>query len=401
MKNYNTKTNKTKNANGDGTLYFHEPSNRWRCQITYPSPSGERKRKSFSGKTKTEVKNKRKEFERELVLGRITDTSECTVIDLLKEQIEYDFQIGEIQEAAYMRQLYTVKIIEKSAIAPIPIVKLNETKINEFLLDLRKRYSNSVISKAYSALSRAYRIAIGKRLLTYNLMDSPFIKKPKSKRQDKKVYAFTCEQESLFLEALKAKRYRAKNIDYNSMLMIELYAGLRMGEICALTPDDIDLENGVIHVNNTITRGIDYEVKVGDKTKTPRGVRNVPIDPLLVETLKAVLDHYVENNDELLFYNEKMDRPVSTQQVNDYFKRLCKKAGLTPSGGQHLLRHTFVTRCIESGIRAEVVMHWVGHTDIGITVNTYADVFAKMNNEAIEQISAYRNNNLLNNKVVA
>ena len=388
-----------KNANGDGTLYFQEKTNRWICQVTYYSPSGQRKRKSFSAKTKTEVKKKRKDFERELALGRITETSNCTVVDLLKEAIEYDFKIGILQEAAYTRQLYTVKIINKSTIGSTPIVKLTEDAINTFLLELKIKYSNSVISKVFSALRRAYRIAISKRLLMHNLMDSSFIKKPKSNRQDKKVYAFTCEEEAIFLEALKEKRYRLKCIDYNSMFMIELFAGLRMGEICALTPNDIDLKNNVIHVRNTITRGIDYEVKVADSTKTPRGCRDVPINKMLVETLEKVLDNYVENKYNLLFYNEAQDRPVSTQQANSYFRRLCTKIGLQPIGGQHLLRHTFATRCIEAEIPAEVLMRWMGHTDISITITTYCDIFAKMHDKAIEKFTNYCNENLINKTV--
>lgn len=168
-----------------------------------------------------------------------------------------------------------------------------------------------------------------------------------------------------------------------------------MGEICALTPNDIDLDNQVIHVRNTITRGLDYKATVGSKTKTPRGVRDVPINNYLVDVLKTVLDNYVENEDNLLFYNENMKRPVSTQQTNDYFHRLCKSAGLQTTGGQHTLRHTFATRCIEADIPPEVIMTWLGHTDISITINTYCDVFAKRQNKAIDMFSAYCNENLI------
>lgn len=390
------KTNdlKPRHANGEGTLYFDEHSNKWRLQVSYYAPNGERKRKSFTGINKTEVRNKKNKFLQELALGRITQTSDCTIGDLLKEQAEFDFKIGDIKEAAYVRQYYTIKIIEKSSIGDIPIGKLTEAKINSFLLELKSIYSNSIISKVYSGLSRAYRIAINKRILTYNLMDSPFIKKLKADRQDKKVSAFTCEEEKIFLEALKKKRYRAKNIDYNSMFMIELFAGLRMGEICALTPDDIDLKNNIIHVRNTITRGIDYKVKVGDNTKTPKGIRDVPINPLLIETLEKVLNNYTGNRYSLLFYNHSMDRPVSTQQTNDYFHRLCKSAGLQITGGQHLLRHTFITRCIEAEIPAEVIMRWAGHKDISVTINTYTDVFARMHNKAIDKFSKYCAENL-------
>lgn len=383
------------NTNGNGSLYFDAKRNKWRLQISYTTPSGEIKRKSFSGNSKTEVRNKKKQFERELALGRITDTSNCTAVDLLKESAEYDYKIGEIKEAAYTRRIYTIKILEKSVIGSIPITNLSEARINDFLLSLKSKYSNSVISKVYSALSKAYKLAVNKRILTYNLMDSPFIKKPKADRQDTKVHAFTCDEQNIFLKALKKKRYRAKNIDYNSMFLIELFSGLRMGEICALTPDDIDLDNQVIHVRNTITRGLDYKATVGSKTKTPRGVRDVPINNYLVDVLKTVLDNYVENEDNLLFYNENMKRPVSTQQTNDYFHRLCKSAGLQTTGGQHTLRHTFATRCIEADIPPEVIMTWLGHTDISITINTYCDVFAKRQNKAIDMFSAYCNENLI------
>lgn len=383
------------NTNGNGSLYFDEKRNKWRLQISYTTPSGEIKRKSFSGNSKTEVRNKKKQFERELALGRITDTSNCTAVDLLKESADYDYKIGEIKEAAYTRRIYTIKILEQSSIGSIPITNLSEARINDFLLSLKSKYSNSVISKVYSALTKAYRLAINKRILTYSLMDSPFIKKPKADRQDTKVHAFTCDEQNIFLKALKKKRYRAKNIDYNSMFLIELFSGLRMGEICALTPDDIDLDNQVIHVRNTITRGLDYKATVGDKTKTPKGVRDVPINNYLVDVLKTVLDNYAENDDNLLFYNENMKRPVSTQQTNDYFHRLCKSAGLQTTGGQHTLRHTFATRCIEADIPPEVIMTWLGHTDISITINTYCDVFAKRQNKAIDMFSAYCNENLI------
>lgn len=382
-------------TNGNGSLFYDEKRNKWRLQISYIAPNGERKRKSFSGNSKTEVRNKKKQFERELVFGRITDTSNCTIVDLLMESAEYDYKIGEIKEAAYTRRIYTIKILEQSSIGSVPITNLSEAGINDFLLSLKSKYSNSVISKIYSALTKAYKLAINKRILTYNLMDSPFIKKPKADRQDTKVHAFTCDEQKIFLEALKKKRYRAKNIDYNSMFLIELFSGLRMGEICALTPNDIDLDNQVIHVRNTITRGLDYKATVGNKTKTPRGVRDVPINNYLIDVLKMVLDNYVENDDNLLFYNNNMKRPVSTQQTNDYFHRLCKSAGLQTTGGQHTLRHTFATRCIEADIPPEVIMTWLGHTDISITINTYCDVFSKRQNKAIDMFSAYCKENLI------
>lgn len=386
---------KQRNANGEGTLYFDERSNKWRLQISYTAPNGELKRKSFTGKNKTEVRDKKKKFLQELALGRITQTTNCTVTDLLKESADYDFKIGEIQEAAYTRRLDTIKIIDKSEIGKTPITNLTEAKINSFLLDLKKRYSNSTIGKVYSAIGKAYKLAINKKLLTYNLMDSPFVKKPKADRKDRKVTAFTIEEQQIFIDALNKKKYKSNSINYNAIFYIALFSGMRIGEILALCPEDIDLKQKLIYVRNTITRGVNYEIKVGDRTKTRAGMRTIPINQFLEPVLIDVVNNYADNKDKLLFYNFAMDRPVSSQMANDAFKRLCKSANLEISGGIHLLRHSYATRAIESGMPSITLSRLLGHADISVTLNTYCDVFDKMSDTAIDKFTAYCTENMI------
>lgn len=385
---------KTKRANGEGSIFFDEKNNRWRCQISYKLPNGVSKRKSFSGKNKTEVRNKKNKFIREITLGKVTDNSKVTIVELLRESAEYDRSINSIGDATYCRRLYTISIIEDSCIGDIPITTINESQINQLLLDIKSRYSNSVIRKVYSMISQGFKIAIHKRLLSYNLMDSPFIKKPQADREDTKITAFTVEEQTAFLKALDGKKQYINTADYKPMYLIELFAGLRMGEICALTPNDIDLEHNIIRVTNSVTRGVDYEPMVGTTTKTHNGVRDVPIQPILLPTLEDAISKYKANRHNLLFYNFKSDRPIVTQQTNSAFKRLCEKAQITISGGQHLLRHTFATRAIEAGVPAAVLKKWMGHSDISITLNTYCDVFDRMNDKAMDCFSDYLKSNL-------
>ena len=84
-----------------------------------------------------------------------------------------------------------------------------------------------------------------------------------------------------------------------------------------------------------------------------------------------------------------MNQPISTQNVNCSFKRICKSIGIKPTGGQHLLRHTFVTRCIEADIPIDVIMHWVGHKDITTTMNTYADVLKNRSDKSFDKLTDY------------
>ena len=60
-----------------------------------------------------------------------------------------------------------------------------------------------------------------------------------------------------------------------------------------------------------------------------------------------------------------------------------------PVRGQHSLRHTFATRCIESGIPPVVLKTWLGHKDIHVTLDTYTDVFREMDHGAVEKLDQY------------
>jgi len=87
----------------------------------------------------------------------------------------------------------------------------------------------------------------------------------------------------------------------------------------------------------------------------------------------------------LIFYDYHKKDLITTNQVNSYFNRVSKRCGLEHRG-QHCLRHTFATRCIEAEIQPVVLKNWLGHKDIHITLDTYADVFDRMNFGAVEKL---------------
>ncbi|MDO4207226.1 MAG: site-specific integrase [Lachnospiraceae bacterium] len=197
------------------------------------------------------------------------------------------------------------------------------------------------------------------------------------------------EQEQVrFVKALMEHSVPVNRNSYKLQLLIELYSGMRMGEINALRPGDIDFENGFIHVSSTVSRGINYRPYIKEGTKTEAGVRDIPISGLLKPVLLQALDAMEENPEGLIFYDHNKDSLVETTQVNCFFKRICQKADI-PVTGQHALRHTFATRCIEAGISPLVLKTWLGHTNIHITLDTYADVFARMNAGAVSLLEQH------------
>ena len=177
----------------------------------------------------------------------------------------------------------------------------------------------------------------------------------------------------------------------HQQLKIELYTGMRMGEINALKIEDVDFDRGLIRINKTISRGLDDRHYLKESTKTETGTREVPMNDLIRPVFEEAVASAPSNPLGLIFYDTNKKDVISTPQVNSYFRRVCKKAGIEPRG-QHTLRHSFASRCIEAGIPPVVLKTWMGHTDIHITMDTYADVFSRMNNSSMKQFEEYAMN---------
>ena len=158
----------------------------------------------------------------------------------------------------------------------------------------------------------------------------------------------------------------------NLGIFICLNAGLRIGEVCALQWDDIDVAAGVIRVGKTIQRiylvdGKEkYTELIIDKPKTKNSIREIPMtrDLLgLVRPLKKIVrgDFYVLTN---------AATPTEPRTYRSYFNKLQKELGL-PKMRFHGLRHSFATRCIESKCDYKTVSVLLGHSNISTTLNLY------------------------------
>ena len=199
-----------------------------------------------------------------------------------------------------------------------------------------------------------------------------FVKKKKDPQND--VY---------FSDELAALRqYCVDHPDpYTRCILLETLIGERPGELCSIMVKDVDLANMQIAIRRTETRdhitGRQKDV-VREGAKTEAGIREVPISGFLEPVLRKALADRKKNPEGLLFYDYNKNGIIETSQVNSTFKRICDKAGIEHTG-QHMLRHTFATRCIEAGVSPLVLKNWLGHTNIHITLDTYSDVFARMN----------------------
>lgn len=187
---------------------------------------------------------------------------------------------------------------------------------------------------------------------------------------------FSPNKEVVILE-LDEQRQLETYIKYNQSLtelgvMLSLYAGLRIGEVCALRWNNIDFKNHIITVDATIIRikngNNKWIYKIGPP-KTTHSKRDIPITDNLYQLLTAE------------FSNKKSPYIVSSQEsffnirTFEYrYHKLLNDADLYPHHF-HTFRHTFATRCIESGVDIKTLSEILGHSSVYFTLNTYVHPF--------------------------
>lgn len=205
---------------------------------------------------------------------------------------------------------------------------------------------------------------------------------------------FPTDREKYNIEVLsrsnqkKMMAYIQEHFTFRNLgVYICLSSGIRIGEICALTWEDVDTDNGVINVSKTIQRiylvedGLRKTELILDTPKTKNSIREIPMSRDLLKMLKPFKK--IVNPSFFVLTNDA--KPTEPRTYRSYYKNLMKSLNM-PELKFHGLRHSFATRCIESNCDYKTVSVLLGHSNITTTLNLYVHPNLEQKKKAIDQM---------------
>lgn len=374
-------------GSSQGYIYFNKRRQTWQAEYIYYDPeTGARKHKSKTFKNPDEAKRFLKTFNYQRDNSLFIQNNEIPLIEFMRANLKKKLDTNQIGETQYWRVTKTINALEKNEFTKKNIDEIKSDEIQDYLNSM-KNLSNSTIEKAHQQLNQTFRLAMEKGYLMQNPMIG--VIRPKSQKENKIVRALEVEEQQALVDYLNSKT--PEELKYKNCMLIELFMGLRVGEALALTTHDVVLHNKLLNAHRTLTMDECGNPIMGTTTKTYAGKRILPIPnfmiPVFIEQMN-IANNDPENEDKLLFTGEN-NKYAHRESVNSILKRIMKRlCGITDISS-HTLRHTFGTRCIESGMAPVVVQRLIGHKDIGITLNTYTSVLNKFKESEIDKVNQY------------
>lgn len=286
----------------------------------------------------------------------INNTYKKHVIKWLNEKKSY------VKESTYANYSYIVYNYIIPYVGNYNVKKLNKKVFQDLILNLHeKSLSNKTIKDIIMVIKSSLR-----KVFEENKIKSFSLKLVYPKEKNIKTMNVLSKNEQHIL-----MEYIIKNIsDKNVGILLSLLCGLRIGEVCALKWENIDLENKIIHITKTIQRIYIKENNtilskvVITNPKTIKSNRDIPINDFMYEKL---INLRKNNNVFVLSGNAQYIEP---RTYRNYFTKILKSLNLRHFK-YHALRHTFASNLISLKIDYKTVSELLGHSNISLTLNLY------------------------------
>lgn len=349
-----------------GENIYKRKDGRWEARyVKEINLDGSKKYGSVYGKSYAEVKDKQRLC---LLHPAVTQsTFNHTVKSILDEWLEANR--NHIKYSTYVKYENIIKSHYDGSVGNISVRLVNTKTLQQFTDELlNKSLSTTTINNILIVLGMGFEYAKE----TYGIIcPKVHLLKPEYDEMD---VLSKVEQQKLVNHLLKDTDI------YNFAILLALYTGLRIGELCALQWKDIS--NGRIYVSKTMQR---IRINSGKTEvvitppKTEKSNRCVPIPSFLLPIVNIfkIQSGYVIRQNNGKFVEPRLMQIKFSQRIKSYGIR---------ETHFHTLRHTFATRCIESGMDVKTLSEILGHTDVRTTLNKYVHSSFELKQSSIDKL---------------
>lgn len=338
---------------------------------------------SVYGKSYTEVKKKLKDAATFTGVLSVSQNREKTFGEIL--DLWMDNNRLKLKGATINKYQNLIDTHISPALGNTKISDLTSTVINAYLsekmkcgrLDKKGGLSPSYVKSIMLIINAAIQFAVKEEICAP--LKTP-ISKPTLTKSELRILSFD--------EQKKLEMYLRLGTDPSKLgILLSLHTGLRIGEVCALSWDDIDFINRIIKVRHTVARVRNTSEKTTSQTKliidspkTKASVRDIPIPSVL---LSELVSHRKVSESKYIISDK--DTFVSPRTFEYRYHRILSESGVE-SVNYHALRHTFATRCIEAGVDVKSLSEILGHANVGVTLNTYVHSSMEMKRTQLEKL---------------
>lgn len=298
-----------------------------------------------------------------------------TVVELVERYLRTKTGVRDSTRAGYRT---VQRILDKE---PFGVKKISQVKVSDAKLFLIKLQSDgrgySSIHSIRGVLRPAFQMAVDDDVLHKNPFGfelATVIVNDSVTRE-----AITKEQMRKFLKFIHDDNVYCK---YYEVIYILFHTGMRISEFCGLTLKDIDLENRIINIDHQLLRTSEMKYVI-EATKTNAGTRKLPMTEDVFQCFQAIIEDrekprfekMVDGHTGFLF-TDKDGMPLVAMHWEHRFNHMVKRYNdiyrvQMPNITPHVCRHTYCSNMAKSGMNPKTLQYLMGHSDIGVTLNTY------------------------------
>ena len=339
----------------------------WRLTESDPYPKG--KRKDIS------LREKEKEVEKALRNAVATSGGNMTVLELVQKYISQKRGVKHNTQANYN---FVINVIKKEDFGAKRIDKIKLSDAKTWLIKLQddgRGYSS--IHSIRGVVRPAFQMAVDDDLINKNPFEFQLATVVVNDSVTRE--AITRKQQREFLRFIKEDKHFSK---YYDGIYILFNTGLRVSEFVGLTINDIEFDKERIKVDHQLqrTRNMEYEILT---PKTEKGERYVPMQKDVADCFRRIIqkrkhpkiEPMIDGYSGFLFL-DKNDMPMVALHWEKYFQHIREKYNSIykvqmPNITPHVCRHTYCSNMAKSGMNPKTLQYIMGHSDIGVTLNTY------------------------------